>query len=167
MGWKSFDKYFHTVLNTTLRAKNKNKFETWFLYFKLFHSEFSRLPFIHNVKSDLYTHYIKRQTILCYNSDILTTTMKSSIVDYRNADNGLHMFQLQDTQSVSCLKDLVSPDPNPNKLSPGKENIFVYLKYLLFFSCRKPAKSKYKITTTNRRISRVCLFRFVKTRINR
>jgi hypothetical protein len=83
MGWKLLDKHFYTVLNTSLKSKNKNKFELWILYFKRIYPGFSNLPFAYHpifrdIKSDLCKHYIKRETLFWWMSPTYTVSVDIS-----------------------------------------------------------------------------------------
>ncbi|CAF2923667.1 unnamed protein product [Rotaria sp. Silwood2] len=68
MGWKPREKCLYAALNATLRSKDREKLEPWFLYLKLFLTALSRLPSQHRtvfrgVKLDLHDKYPRGATI--------------------------------------------------------------------------------------------------------
>jgi hypothetical protein len=69
MGWKPVNECLYIVLNETLRSKERDRLEPWFLYLKLFVTALSRLPSIQQtiycaVELDLTEKYKKDETIV-------------------------------------------------------------------------------------------------------
>ena len=81
MGWKPLDKCLYVALNTTLRSKDRDKLEPWFLYLKLFLAALSRLPSTHRfvfrgVKLDLCVDYPRNKTVVWWGFSSCTTSIE-------------------------------------------------------------------------------------------
>ncbi|CAF1639447.1 unnamed protein product [Adineta ricciae] len=80
MGWKPLDKCLYFVLNTTLRAKDREALKPWYLYLKLFLSALFRLPplqrtVFRGVKSNMTENYIKDETVVWWAFSSCTTSI--------------------------------------------------------------------------------------------
>jgi len=69
MGWKPVDQCLYVALNATLRSKDRDTLEPWFLYLKLFLTALSHLPSTHQfvfrgVNLDLHEDYLKHNRIV-------------------------------------------------------------------------------------------------------
>jgi hypothetical protein len=62
MGWKPLDKCLYFVLNATLRSKDRQSLEVWFLYFR-------------GVKLDMSKSYIKEETVVWWGFSSYTTSI--------------------------------------------------------------------------------------------
>jgi len=69
MEWEPYEKSFYAILNTTLRAANRQELKSWFLYLRLIINALHKLPATHHaiyrgVKSDLAAQYCQGDTIV-------------------------------------------------------------------------------------------------------
>ncbi|CAF3825275.1 unnamed protein product [Adineta steineri] len=87
MGWKPLNQCLHVVLNKTLRSKERNQLEPWFLYLKLFLTALSRLPSMHQkiyreVKFDLSEQYETDERIIWWGFN--SCTMLTNVLQVEN-----------------------------------------------------------------------------------
>lgn len=80
MSWKPLEQCLYNALNATLRSKNRNKLEPWFLYLKLFFTALERLPSIHRtiyrgIKSDVHEDYATGKSVVWWGFSSCTTNL--------------------------------------------------------------------------------------------
>ncbi|CAF4016817.1 unnamed protein product, partial [Rotaria sp. Silwood1] len=81
MGWKPHDKCLYIALNATLRSRDREKLQPWFLYLKLFLTALSRIPsknrfVFRGVKQNLRDQYPKGATITWWGFSSCTTSIE-------------------------------------------------------------------------------------------
>ncbi len=98
MGWKPVNECLYVVLNETLRSKERDQLEPWFLYLKLFVTALSRLPSIQQtiycgLESDLSEKYKADETIVWWGFSSCTTSTEQL----------LNTIDVQTLFSIECI----------------------------------------------------------------
>lgn len=83
MGWKPIDQCLHIALNKTLRSKDRDRLEPWFLYLKLLLTALSRLPSVHQkiyryIDFDLSRKYTAEEKIVWWGFASCATSIDRS-----------------------------------------------------------------------------------------
>jgi hypothetical protein len=77
MEWEPYEKSFYVILNTALRAANREGLKPWFLYLRLIINALQKLPATRDivyrgVKTDLTTQYCRGDTIVWWGFSLCT-----------------------------------------------------------------------------------------------
>ena len=98
--WQPRDASFYFALNGALRAKDRNKLRSWFLYLKLLICALSKLPSTNRtvyrgIKQDLRKEYPEKSTCIWWGFSSCTTSIKVlQAEDYLGKTGERTMFQI-------------------------------------------------------------------------
>ena len=115
MGWKPHDQCLYVALNATLRSKDRNILEPWFLYLKLFLTALSRLPSKHRyvyrgVKLDLSGQYQTGETIVWWGFSSCTESINVLKSELFLGNTGMRtMFNIECDSSKDIRKHSYFP----------------------------------------------------------
>jgi hypothetical protein len=120
MGWKPLDQCLYIVLNKTLRLKERNKLEPWFLYLKLFLTALSRLPSIHQniyreIELDLSEEYQIGETIIWSGFSSCTTSI-----------NDLQSEQVLNTRTLFTIECISGKNIRPHSYFQLEDEILLF-----------------------------------------
>ncbi|CAF1336951.1 unnamed protein product [Rotaria sordida] len=127
MEWQPYQKSFYVILNTALRALNREDLKPWFLYLRLVLHAFEKLPVTHHIiyrgaKLDLADEYRRGNTIVwwAFSSCIVS-------IEILNNERFLGKTGVRTLFSIECFssKNIRShsfyPEEDEVLLLPGRQ----------------------------------------------